>query len=254
MAILFLMNFGGQLWWLWVWLLLSSFSLLMFWLYPSVIAPIFNKFKPLDDESLVLKINTLLQKTGFNSNGLFVMDGSKRSSHGNAYFSGFGKNKRIVFFDTLLKGLNDNEVLAVLAHELGHFKKKHILKHIITSFLQMLILLAILGFLITQNWFFTNLGVSDFSLHNGLILFIFITPIFTFFLTPLGNILSRKHEFEADEFAVKNTNGNDLISALIGMYKDNASTLTPSLVYSNFYDSHPPASIRILHIEKVLNA
>jgi STE24 endopeptidase len=250
MLILYLVNFGGELWWLFVWLSLSGFSLLMFWAYPSFIAPIFNKFKPLEDSELSSKINDLLAKTGFSSNGLFVMDGSKRSSHGNAYFSGFGKNKRIVFFDTLLKGLTDNEVLAVLAHELGHFKKKHILKHILTSFTTMFIMLFILGFLIDKPWFFTSLGVDTIATHNALILFIFIVPIFTFFLTPISNIFSRKHEFEADEFATKNTNGKDLISALVSMYKDNASTLTPSKLFSDFYDSHPPASIRIKHIEK----
>ena len=253
-AILYLMNSSGEFWWLYTWLVLSGFSLLMFWLYPSFIAPIFNKFKPLENGELTLKINQLLKKTGFNSNGLFVMDGSKRSSHGNAYFSGFGKNKRIVFFDTLLDGLSDNEVLAVLAHELGHFKNKHILKHIITSFISMLIMLAILGYLITQDWFFTSLGVSTIATHNALLLFIFIVPIFTFFLTPISNIFSRKYEFEADYFAIKNTNGKDLISALVKMYRDNASTLTPSKLYSDFYDSHPPASIRIAYINKNLTS
>ena len=248
MAILWAMEIGGEFWWFFVWLIISSFSLFMFWAYPSFIAPIFNKFEALKNKELTEKIEGLLKKTGFKSNGLFVMDGSKRSSHGNAYFSGFGKNKRIVFFDTLLKGLTDDEVLAVLAHELGHFKKKHIIKHIFTSFLSMLVMLAILGFLIKQPWFFYDLGVNDINNHNALILFVFILPIFTFFLNPLTNILSRKFEFEADNFAKEYTNGNDLISALIKMYRDNASTLTPNRTYSNFYDSHPPASIRIKHI------
>jgi STE24 endopeptidase len=250
MAILYIMSVSGELWWLWTWAVLSGFSLAMFWLYPNVIAPIFNTFKPLENQELKEKITTLLQQTGFNSNGLFVMDGSKRSSHGNAYFSGFGANKRIVFFDTLLDGLTNNEVVAVLAHELGHFKKKHILKHIFTSFITMFVLLFVLGFLIDKPWFFTALGVEHIAHHNALILFIFIVPIFLFFLTPLGNIFSRKYEFEADEFATKHTSGADLISALVSMYKDNAATLTPSKIYSDFYDSHPPASIRISHIEK----
>ncbi|MDC0888647.1 M48 family metallopeptidase [Candidatus Thioglobus sp.] len=248
-AILWLMNEMGGLWWAYVWLVLTGFSLLMFWLYPSYIAPIFNKFKPLDNLKLKVKIDSLLIRTGFKSDGVFVMDGSKRSAHGNAYFTGIGKNKRIVFFDTLLEGMEDKEVEAILAHELGHFHHKHIRKHMISSFTISLLGLALLGYLINQPWFFNGLGVQTMSNHTALILFTLTLPVFSFFIAPISNALSRKHEFEADSFAAKHTNADDLISSLVKLYRDNASTLTPDRLYSAFHDSHPSATIRINHLK-----
>lgn len=244
-AILYLMGAMGEYWWIYVWLVLTGFSLLMFWLYPTYIAPIFNQFKPLDSPELKTKIDNLLKRTGFKSDGIFVMDGSKRSSHGNAYFTGIGKNKRIVFFDTLLKGMNDDEVQAILAHELGHFHHRHIKKHMINSFTISLLGLALLGYLIDQDWFFHGLGISHPSNHTALILFTLTMPVFSFFIAPINNYLSRKHEFEADAFAAKHTNADDLASSLVKLYKDNAATLTPDYLYAAFHDSHPSASIRI---------
>ncbi len=244
-AILYLMGAMGAYWWIYVWLVLTGFSLLMFWLYPTYIAPIFNQFKPLDNLELKTKIDNLLKRTGFKSDGIFVMDGSKRSSHGNAYFTGIGKNKRIVFFDTLLKGMNDDEVQAILAHELGHFHHRHIKKHMINSFTISLLGLALLGYLINQDWFFHGLGISHPSNHTALILFTLTIPVFSFFIAPINNYLSRKHEFEADAFAAKHTNADDLASSLVKLYKDNAATLTPDYLYVAFHDSHPSASIRI---------
>ena len=248
--ILHLMNEMGEYWWAYVWLVLTGFSLLMFWLYPTYIAPIFNKFKPLDDLELKAKIDNLLERTGFKSDGVFVMDGSKRSSHGNAYFTGIGKNKRIVFFDTLLKDMEDQEVEAILAHELGHFHHKHIRKHMITLFTTSLLGLALLGYLINQAWFFNGLGVSAISNHTALVLFTLTIPVFSFFIAPISNYLSRKHEFEADAFAAKHTNADDLVSSLVKLYRDNASTLTPDKLYSAFHDSHPNASIRIAELKR----
>jgi len=248
-AILWLMNEMGEYWWAYVWLVLTSFSLLMFWLYPTYIAPIFNKFKSLDNLELKAKIDNLLARTGFKSDGVFVMDGSKRSSHGNAYFTGIGKNKRIVFFDTLLEGMEDKEVEAILAHELGHFHHKHIRKHMISSFTISLLGLALLGYLINQPWFFNGLGVQTMSNHTALILFTLTLPVFSFFIAPISNALSRKHEFEADSFAAKHTNADDLISSLVKLYRDNASTLTPDRLYSAFHDSHPSATIRINNLK-----
>lgn len=248
--ILYLMSIMGDEWWLYVWAVITTFSLIMLWLYPSYIAPIFNKFKPLDDVDLKNKIENLLNRTGFKSDGVFVMDGSKRSSHGNAYFTGIGKNKRIVFFDTLLKGMEDKEVEAILAHELGHFHHKHIRKHMASSFAISLTGLALLGYLINKDWFFNGLGVSDSSNHTALILFALVIPVFSFFVSPIGNYLSRKHEFEADAFAAKHTNPKDLVSSLVKLYRDNASTLTPDPIYSSFHDSHPSASIRIRELKK----
>lgn len=250
--VLTLMAKAGSLWWLYAWLVWSGFQLLMLVLYPSVIAPLFNKFTPLEDDSLKNRIEHLMQRVGFASQGLFVMDGSKRSAHGNAYFSGFGRAKRIVFFDTLLSRLAPQEIEAVLAHELGHFKLKHIVKRIAVMFAVSLGFLAILGYLKGQTWFYTGLGVEP-ILHgiNGsndamaLILFALALPVFTFLLSPLTSISSRKHEFEADAFASKHTNAQDLVSALVKLYEDNASTLTPDPLHSAFYDSHPPASVRI---------
>ena len=244
-AILYLMGAMGEYWWIYVWLVLTGFSLLMFWLYPTYIAPIFNQFKPLDNLELKTKIDNLLKRTGFKSDGIFVMDGSKRSSHGNAYFTGIGKNKRIVFFDTLLKGMNDDEVQAILAHELGHFHHRHIKKQMINSFAISLLGLALLGYLINQDWFFHGLGISHPSNHTALMLFTLTIPVFSFFIAPINNYLSRKHEFEADAFAAKHTNADDLASSLVKLYKDNAATLTPDYLYTAFHDSHPSASIRI---------
>ncbi|MBZ2206923.1 M48 family metallopeptidase [Massilia soli] len=247
--VLTLMDKTGPLWWFYAWMVWSGFQLLMMVLYPTVIAPMFNKFTPLADDSLKARIEGLMQRVGFASKGLFVMDGSKRSAHGNAYFSGFGSNKRIVFFDTLLSRLAPQEIEAVLAHELGHFKLKHIVKRIAVMFAVSLGFLALLGFLKEQPWFYTGLGVEP-LLGAGndavaLILFMLALPVFTFALSPLTSISSRKHEFEADAFAAKHTDSNDLVSALVKMYEDNASTLTPDPLHSAFYDSHPPASVRI---------
>ncbi|PUA16753.1 M48 family metallopeptidase [Glaciimonas sp. PCH181] len=251
-VVLTLMDKAGDLWWFYAWLVWSGFQLLMLVLFPTVIAPLFNKFTPLTDDSLRARIEGLMQRVGFASKGLFVMDGSKRSAHGNAYFSGFGASKRIVFFDTLLARLAPHEIEAVLAHELGHFKLKHIVKRIVVIFAVSLVFLAVLGFLKHQIWFFTGLGVNpllltDLSNNNAmaLILFMLVLPIFTFLLSPLSSITSRKHEFEADAFAAKYTNADDLVAALVKLYEDNASTLTPDPLHSAFYDSHPPAAVRI---------
>ena len=252
-VVLTLMNKAGDLWWLYAWLVWTGFQLLMMVLYPTVIAPLFNKFSPLEDDSLKNRIESLMARVGFASKGLFVMDGSKRSAHGNAYFSGFGANKRIVFFDTLLARLQPQEIEAVLAHELGHFKLKHIIKRMAVLFLLSLGFLALLGFLKNQLWFYTGLGVDPVPLalvgqSNDamvLLLFMLVLPVFTFLFGPLTSLSSRKHEFEADAFAAKHTDARDLVSALVKMYEDNASTLTPDPLHSAFYDSHPPASVRI---------
>jgi STE24 endopeptidase len=248
-VILTLMQSAGNLWWIYAWAVWVGFQLLMLVFYPTVIAPLFNKFTPLADDSLRERIEGLMKRVGFASKGLFIMDGSKRSAHGNAYFSGFGAAKRIVFFDTLLARLNPQEVEAVLAHELGHFKLKHIVKRICVIFAVSLVFLALLGFLKSQIWFYTGLGVTPLPFGSNdamaLILFALILPIFTFLLSPLSSLTSRKHEFEADAFAVKHTNAPDLVSALVKLYEDNASTLTPDPLHSAFYDSHPPATVRI---------
>jgi STE24 endopeptidase len=230
----------------------SGFQLLMMVLYPTVIAPLFNKFTPLADEKLKDRIEGLMTRVGFAAKGLFVMDGSKRSAHGNAYFSGFGSNKRIVFFDTLLSRLAPEEIEAVLAHELGHFKLKHIVKRIGVLFALSLAFLALLGWLKTQVWFYTGLGVLPLLGQSNdamaLLLFSLVLPVFTFPFSPLTSITSRKHEFEADAFAASHSDARDLVSALVKMYEDNASTLTPDPIHSAFYDSHPPASVRIRHL------
>lgn len=251
-----LMEKAGELWWLYAWLLWCGFQVLMLGFYQSLIAPLFNKFTPLEDDSLRTRIENLMQRVGFASKGLFVMDGSRRSAHGNAYFSGFGSAKRIVFFDTLLSRLAPNEIEAVLAHELGHFKLNHVIKRIALIFILSLGFLALLGYLKNQVWFYQGLGVMpilDFnnaSSNNAmvLILFMFVLPVFTFLLSPLTSIGSRKHEFEADRFAAQHSNSQDLISALVKLYEDNASTLTPDPLHSAFYDSHPPASIRVARL------
>lgn len=247
-TILWLMQQTGDMWWIYTWLVLTGFSLLMMWIYPTWIAPIFNKFEPLEESETLNRIKDLLNRCGFNSNGVFVIDGSKRSSHGNAYFSGFGRNKRIVFFDTLLKMLSDDELEAVLAHELGHFKKKHIFKGMLISFSTTLIALGILAWLMKNEWFYLGLGLTTPSTYIALLLFMLISPVFTFALSPLMSMFSRKNEFEADAFAAEQTNANNLIKALVGLYRENASTLTPDPIYSAFYDSHPPAPVRIAHL------
>jgi len=246
--VLWLMEKSGDQWWIYTWLVISAFSVLMMWAYPTWIAPIFNKFKPLEEGATLQRITQLLQRCGFNSDGIFVIDGSKRSSHGNAYFSGFGKNKRIVFFDTLLSMLNDDELEAVLAHELGHFKKKHIIKGIFINFTITFAGLALLAWLMEAPWFYTSLGIEHASTYMALLLFTLIIPVFTFAFQPLFSMFSRKNEFEADAFAAQQTDAKYLIQALVGMYRENASTLTPDPIYSAFYDSHPPAPVRIAHL------
>ena len=248
-----LMEKMGGLWWLYVWLVWLAFSLAMIVVYPTYIAPLFNKFSPLADVSLKERIESLLTRCGFTSSGLFVMDGSKRSSHGNAYFTGLGKTKRIVFFDTLIERLSPPEIEAVLAHELGHFKRKHITKMIIGQFVLAFVILALMGWVIDKPWFYEGVG---FSLNGALphvavslALFFMVLPVFTFWLTPLGSLISRKHEFEADSYAAEQTQAKDLITALVKLYRDNASTLTPDPLHSAVYDSHPPAAIRIAHLK-----
>ena len=250
-AILWLMNRAGEQWWIYAWLLWMGFSLLMMWAFPVFIAPLFNKFTPLEDDGLRRRIESLLQRCGFHSKGVFVVDGSRRSSHGNAYFTGFGRNKRIVFYDTLLESLSEDEVEAVLAHELGHFKRNHLRKSLFLSGVTSLLGFALLAWLMRSEWFYTSLGVQNASTHAALILFVVVMPVFTYFVNPLFSALSRKHEFEADEFAHSNSDYRALISALVNLYRDNASTLTPDPLHSMFYDSHPPATIRIDRLETI---
>lgn len=247
-AALWLMQGAGDYWWLYLWVVWSVFNLLMLAIYPTFIAPMFNKFSPLGDESLKNRIEALLTKCGFKSQGLFVMDGSTRSSHGNAYFTGFGSSKRVVFFDTLLDRLSGDEIEAVLAHELGHFKHKHVIKRIALMFFVSFIGLALLGWLTQQTWFYAGLGVEQPSNYMALILFLLVSPIFLFLLRPLLAGYSRKNEFEADEYAAQNADARYLVEALVKLYRDNASTLTPDPLHSAFYDSHPPASIRIARL------
>ena len=245
LAVLWLMAQMGSLWWLYVWLFWCGFNLLILFVYPTWIAPLFNKFTPLDDAPLKARIEALLVRCGFATSGLFVMDGSKRSAHGNAYFTGFGKTKRIVFFDTLLGRLQPAEVEAVLAHELGHFKHRHVIKRIVMIFALSLGFLALLGQLMTVDWFYLGLGVSAQGTALALILFFQVVPVFTFLFTPLMSGLSRRHEFEADRYAAVHASAEALVQALVKLYEDNAATLTPDPVHSLFYDSHPPAALRI---------
>ena len=248
-AVLWLMAEAGEFWWVWAWGLWSVFNLLVLFIFPTWIAPLFNKFTPLEDKALAQQIQELAQRCGFSLNGLFVMDGSKRSAHGNAYFTGFGRARRIVFFDTLLARLSTEEIIAVLAHELGHFKHNHIFKRLAMSFAGALIFFAILGWLAQQVWFYTDLGVlPQLGGRNdamALILFFMVVPVFTFGLTPLFSWFSRKDEFEADRFASNQSSADQLVSALVKLVDDNASTLTPDPLHSAFYDSHPPVAIRI---------
>jgi STE24 endopeptidase len=246
---LWIMGAAGGLWWLWAWGAWMVFNLLVLVLYPTVIAPLFNKFVPLADESLKARVQALMARCGFAAKGLFVMDGSKRSAHANAYFTGFGASKRVVFFDTLLNKLSPGEVEAVLAHELGHFKHKHVIKRIASMFAISLVGFALLGWLSTQVWFYAGLGVRpSVGAPNdavALLLFLLVTPVFGYFVSPLFAQLSRRHEFEADAYACKQSSGGDLASALLKLHEDNASTLTPDPVYVRFYYSHPPASERL---------
>jgi STE24 endopeptidase len=252
--VLWLMQSAGALWWLYVWLVWSGFTLLMLWAYPAFIAPLFNRFEPLKDEALRQRIDALLTRCGFTSQGIFVMDGSRRSAHGNAYFSGTGNNKRIVFFDTLLESLNGDEIEAVLAHELGHFRRKHVRSRLIQMMLMSFLGLALLGWLIQQPWFFSALGVGEPSTHAALVLFLLVMPVFSFFIQPLMALSMRKHEFEADDFAAEQASADDLIRALVKLYKENASTLTPDPLYSAWHDSHPPAPVRIAHLSSRLKS
>lgn len=255
LAVFWLMERMGLYWWLYVWLFWLAFSLAMLAIYPNFIAPWFNKFQPLADESLKARIEALLAKCGFASKGLFIMDGSKRSSHGNAYFTGFGKTKRIVFFDTLVERLTGPEIEAVLAHELGHFKRKHIFKRIVGQFALTLIVLAAMGWVIDKPWFYEGLGFpltgQPPHVAVSLLLFFLVLPVFTFWFTPVGSLISRKHEFEADAYAAEQTQASDLISALVKLYRDNAATLTPDPLHSAVYDSHPPAAIRVSHLKQL---
>ena len=246
--VLWLMAQMGGLWWIWVWGAWTGFNLLVLLLYPTFIAPLFNKFNPLADQALAQRIESLLERCGFRSSGLYVMDGSKRSSHGNAYFTGFGAAKRIVFFDTLLARLAPGEIEAVLAHELGHFKRHHVWKRIAVLFTASFALLWALGRLIGEDWFYAGLNVSTQSAATALLLFVLVTPVFTFFLQPLTSLHSRKHEFEADAYAAANANAAELVQALVKLYQDNAATLTPDPLHSAFYDSHPPAATRIARL------
>ncbi len=248
-VVLWLMQTAGDTWWIWAWAVWAVFNLAVLWLFPTVIAPLFNRFTPLEDAELSQRIHALAQRCGFSLKGLFVMDGSKRSAHGNAYFTGFGRSKRIVFFDTLLNKLNADEIEAVLAHELGHFHHRHILRRIVISFAVSFAFLALLGWLASQAWFYTGLGVMPnlFAPNDALalILFFLVVPVFTVFFTPLASGYSRRHEFQADRYAASQTRSEHLISALVKLYDDNAATLTPDPRHSAFYDSHPPAAVRI---------
>ena len=247
--VLWLMQAGGHLWWLYAWGALVAYQLFVMWIAPNVIMPLFNKFTPLEDETLKERVSRLMARAGFTAKGFFVMDGSRRSAHSNAFFTGFGASKRVVFFDTLLQQLSPDEMEAVLAHELGHFKHRHILKMMATSFVMTLLGLALLGWLSQQPWFYTGLGVMpNMSSANdalALLLFMMVVPLFTFFFSPLSAGRSRRFEFEADAYAVANSDGKHLAGALLKLYQDNASTLTPDPLYVAFYYSHPPASQRL---------
>ncbi len=248
-VVLWFMQTAGDVWWLYTWAVWVGFNLLIMAVFPTFIAPLFNKFLPLEDAALRQRIEALLQRCGFHSNGVFVMDGSRRSSHGNAYFTGLGTSKRIVFFDTLLKQLSPQEIEAVLAHELGHFKHHHIRKRMLLMFSLSLVLLWLLSQLQQTDWFYQGLGVSQPGTAMALLLFFLVLPVFTFLLHPFTSLHSRLHEYQADAYAASQTPASDLISALIKLYRDNAATLTPDPWYSRYYDSHPPAPLRIAHLQ-----
>jgi STE24 endopeptidase len=250
-VILLLMERAGSLWWLYAWFVWLAFTVLITWAWPTLIAPLFNKFTPLSDEALKQRAEALLQRCGFSSRGVFVMDGSRRSVHGNAYFTGVGRSKRIVFFDTLLERLQVAEVEAVLAHELGHFRLHHVRWRLVLSLAFGLLGLALLGFLAQWPDFYRAFGIGSPSPHAALLLFVFVLPVFTYFTTPLGAWWSRKHEFEADEFAAEFADARQLAEALVKLYRDNATTLTPDRLHSAFYDSHPPALVRISRLQQL---
>jgi STE24 endopeptidase len=249
LAVLWLMLAAGPWWWLYVWLVLVVYSLFLQMIYPAVVMPIFNKFSPLTDEALAGRIEKLLSRTGFRSRGLFIMDGSKRSSHGNAFFAGFGAAKRIVLFDTLVSRLQPGEVEAVLAHELGHYKLRHIVKGMALSWAFSFLLLLVLGLVADKAWFYEGLGVSTATLPVALVLFMLVVPEFTFFVQPLISLFSRKNEYEADRYAAQNADAKELVQALVKLYHDNSSTLTPDPLHSAYYDSHPPAAMRIARLK-----
>ena len=262
-AVLWLMQAAGSLWWLWAWGLWTGFQLLLMWIFPTFIAPLFNKFQPLEDAALKERVTTLMQRCGFAAKGLFVMDGSRRSAHANAYFTGLGNAKRVVFYDTLLKQLSPGEVEAVLAHELGHFKHKHITRRLVGMFAISLAGFALLGWLSTRAWFYTGLGVQPNLMLPGvpgaapndalaLLLFLLAVPVFSFFIAPLMAQWSRRHEFQADAYAMAQADGGALASALLKLYEDNASTLTPDPVFAKFYYSHPPATERLARLPVAL--
>jgi STE24 endopeptidase len=250
-CILWVTERAGALWWIYAWLIWVAFNLVILTVYPVWIAPLFNKFSPLADVPLQQRIELLLERCGFKAQGLMVMDGSRRSSHGNAYFTGFGKSKRIVFFDTLLARLAPSEIEAVLAHELGHFKLRHVIKRIAWIFTASLAFLWLLAQLMSQGWFYTGLNVQAPSTAMALVLFFLVVPQFIFLLHPLTSFYSRKHEFEADHYAAQHASAVDLVSALVKLYKDNAATLTPDPLHSMFYDSHPPATLRIARLQAI---
>jgi len=249
-VVLWLMERAGAYWWIHVWIIWVVFNMIVLMIYPTWIAPLFNKFSPMQDPEIRNRVEQLLARCGFKVKGLVVMDGSRRSAHGNAYFTGFGAAKRIVFFDTLLAALDPPEVEAVLAHELGHFKLRHVFKRMIWLFLTSLAFLAVLGYVIQEAWFYSGLNVSTPSTALALILFFIVVPYFSFALQPLAAMYSRKHEFEADQYAIEKASARDLVAALVKLYKDNASTLTPDPLHSAFYDSHPPAVARIARLQK----
>ncbi len=248
-AVLWVMTAGGDGWWLYAWLIWMAFTLTLSWAYPRIIAPLFNRFTALEAGPVRERLERLLERCGFRSDGMFVMDGSQRSSHGNAYFTGLGRSKRIVFFDTLLNALAPDELEAVLAHELGHFRRRHVMKRLLMVAALTLLGFALLGWLRTQPWFYAGLGVSAPTPAVALVLFLLVVPVFTQFLRPIGAWLSRRQEFEADEYAAAQADAAALIRALVKLYRDNASTLTPDPVYSAFHHSHPPAPVRIAHLE-----
>ena len=248
-AVLWVMTAGSELWWLYAWLIWMGFTLALSWAYPRVIAPLFNRFTALEEGPVRARLEQLLERCGFRSDGMFVMDGSQRSSHGNAYFTGMGRSKRIVFFDTLLNALAPEELEAVLAHELGHFRRRHVAKRLVAIAAITLLGFALLGWLRTQPWFYAGLGAPAGTPAVALVLFLLVVPVFTQFLRPVGAWLSRRQEFEADRYAADQADADALIRALVKLYRDNASTLTPDPVYSAFHHSHPPAPVRIAHLE-----
>jgi len=248
-VVLWVMTAGSALWWLYAWLVWMGFTLTLSWAYPRIIAPLFNRFTALEAGPVRERLERLLERCGFRSDGMYVMDGSKRSSHGNAYFTGLGRSKRIVFFDTLLGALAPDELEAVLAHELGHFRRRHVMKRLVLVAALTLLGFALLGWLHTQPWFYEGLGAPAATPAVALVLFLLVVPVFTQFLRPVGAWLSRRQEFEADAYAAAQADARALIRALVKLYRDNASTLTPDPVYSAFHHSHPPAPVRIAHLE-----